>query len=152
MAPNGIQCPAISAERNLSQTISSCRGLTSFANFRFFRPPFCFSSIEGVPREAFPENRIGQADTFCLRGAGQRVRQDADQPGGEEIWLSEQHRAVCSRRQGCRPRSASRDNDTYVNGTSQSQTSRHKHGGRHENHILRSGPPRRRLTLAFEKP
>ena len=30
-------------------------------------------------------NRIGQADTFCLRGAGQRVRQDADRPGGEQI-------------------------------------------------------------------
>ena len=152
IAPNGIQCPAISAERNLPQTISFCRGLTSFANFRFFSALICFRYMKGVPKDTFLENLIGQADTFCLRGAGQRVRQDADQPGGEEIWLSEQHCAVCSRWHGCRPRSASRDNDTYVDGTSQSQTSRHKHGGRHENHILRSGPPRRRLTLAFEKP
>ena len=50
---------------------------------------------------------------------------------------------------GLRPRSAGGDNDTYVDGTSQSQTSRHEHGGRHET-ILRSGPPRRRLSLAFE--
>ena len=26
----------------------------------------------------------------------------------------------------------------------------YKHGGRHETHILRSGPPRRRLSFAFE--
>ena len=45
--------------------------------------------MKEVPRDTFPENRIGQADTFCLRGAGQRVRQDADQPGGEEIRLSD---------------------------------------------------------------
>ncbi len=150
MVPNGIQCPAISAGRNLPQTISFCRGLTSFANFRFFSALICFRYMKGVPRDTFLENQIGQADTFCLRGAGQRVRQDADQPGGEEIRLSEQHRAVCSRRQGWGPRSASRDNDTYVDGTSQSQTSRHKHGGRHETHILRSGLPRRRLFFAFD--
>ncbi len=41
--------------------------------------------MKGVPRDTFLENQIGQADTFCLRGAGQRVRQDADQPGGEQI-------------------------------------------------------------------
>ena len=58
--------------------------------------------------------------------------------------------AVCSQWHGCRPRSASGHNDTYVDGTSQSQTSRHKHGGRHEKHILRSGPPRRRLFFAFD--
>lgn len=100
MAPNGINCPAISAGRNLPQTISFCRGLTSFANFRFFSALICFRYMKGVPRDTFLENQIGQADTFCLRGAGQRVRQDADQPGGEEIRLSEQHCAVCSRRQG----------------------------------------------------
>ena len=68
-----------------SKTISFSELLTSFANFRFFGPLFCFSSIEGkIPRDP-SENRIGQADTFRLRGAGQRVRQDADRPGGEQI-------------------------------------------------------------------
>ena len=85
MAPNGINCPAISAGGNLPQTISFCRGLTSFANFRFFSALICFRYMKGVPKDTFLENLIGQADTFCLRGAGQRVRQDADQPGGKEI-------------------------------------------------------------------
>ncbi len=70
---------------NLSETISFSELLTSFANFRFFGPLFCFSSIEGkIPRDT-SENRIGQADTFRLRGAGQRVRQDVDRPGGDMI-------------------------------------------------------------------
>ena len=74
-----------SVEGILSKTISFSELLTSFANFRFFGPLFCFSSIEGkIPRDP-SENRIGQADTFRLRGAGQRVRQDADRPGGERI-------------------------------------------------------------------
>ncbi len=69
----------------LSETISFSELLTSFANFRFFGPLFCFNSIEGkIPRDP-SENRIGQADTFRLRRAGQRVRQDADRPGGEQI-------------------------------------------------------------------
>ena len=132
MAPNGIQCPAISAGRNLPQTISFCRGLTSFANFRFFSALICFRYMKGVPGDTFIENQIGQADTFCLRGAGQRVRQDADQPGGEEIWEERTTPRCMQPMAGLRPRSAGGDNDTYVDGTSQSQTSRHKHGGRHE--------------------
>ena len=96
MAPNGIQCPAISAGRNLPQTISFCRGLTSFANFRFFSACFCFRNMKGVQERTLFKNRIGQADTFCLRGAGQRVRQDADRQGGERKWQSEQHRAARS--------------------------------------------------------
>ena len=69
----------------LSKTISFSILLTSFANFRFFGPLFCFSSIEGKILRDPSENRIGQADTFRLRGAGQRVRQDADRPEGEKI-------------------------------------------------------------------
>ena len=41
--------------------------------------------MEEVPKDTFSDNRIWQADTFRLRGAGQRVRQDAAQPGDEMI-------------------------------------------------------------------
>ena len=152
MAPNGIQCPAISAERNLPQTISFCRGLTSFANFRFFGPLFCFSSIEGSPKGHLPR-KLNRAGRYVLLAGSRAAGAPGCRSTGRRRDLAERTTPPL-----CAVYGLTEGHDPQAEIMIPTLMARHRvkrpamsmEGG--TKLFLRSGPPRRRLTLAFEKP